>query len=66
MANNTCEIIKVDFKKGIKVDKTFQVIDPVLAIVRDEIPPETFIVYKQVVDDWMKRNFEYQIERERE
>lgn len=64
MANNTCEIIEVDFKDGSKIDKSVVVLDPVLARVRDEISPESFKVYKTIVDDWMKRNFEYQIEIE--
>ena len=39
-------------------------IDPVLAQVEAQLPAEQFIIYKQVVDDWMRRNFEYQMEHE--
>lgn len=57
-----CEIIHVDFGSGNTFNKEYRVMDPVLARVRNEVPPETFKMYKKVVDDWMRRCFEYQME----
>lgn len=61
-----CEIIHVDFQKGQKTGESYQVLDPVLAQVRDELPPESFAAYKKIVDDWMERNFLYQMENAKE
>lgn len=60
---NKYEIIHVDFGSGNASGKEYRVMDPVLAKARDELSPETFETYKKVVDDWMRRCFEYQMEQ---
>lgn len=42
----------------------FMRMDPVLQQVKKEVGPQQFAMYKAVVDDWMRRNFERQMEED--
>lgn len=61
------KIIYVDFKTGEIIETENHTVkqprlDPVLEKVQKELTPQDFVVYKSIVDDWMRRNFEYQMD----
>lgn len=62
------EIIYVDFKTGTEISreshdrKEKMRLDPVLEQVKSELPPDHFEIYHRTVEDWMRRNYEYQME----
>lgn len=62
------KVIHVNFKKSEvehveEIEKKEPKLDPVLAIVKKQLKPEDFEVYKKTIDDWMERCFLYEIEQ---
>jgi len=64
------QIIYIDFESGTEISRESHArkeemrLDPVLEKVKSELPPEHFELYHRTVEDWMRRNFEYQMENE--
>lgn len=64
------KIIYVDFSSKTKThEETIQPekvkeekLDPVLEKVKEEMDESNFEIYKKVVDDWMRRCFEYDMD----
>lgn len=69
MANKKQEdnVIYFDFTTRERLDaqeharRQIMRIDPVLAKVQTEVSPQQFATYQSVVDDWLRRSLEYQL-----
>jgi len=60
------KIVFVDFKTKQKIgeeviEEKKVILDPILQEVKEGLDEDAFEVYKKVVDDWMRRNFEKQL-----
>lgn len=57
------EIITVDFntKTILHRNKIIKIEDPVLLEVQSSMSEENFKIYKATIDDWMERNFKWQL-----
>ncbi len=64
------KIIYVDFQNKQIISEAHHkcqqsmIADPVLAQVASQLPADQFVIYKKTIDDWMRRNFEYQMDHE--
>lgn len=64
------KIINVDFenKQITSIEEVEEPkeekLDPILQEVKEGLDPEFFEIYKNVIDDWMRRNFEKQFREE--